>query len=289
MDKTLDKTLATKAEEAAKQEKISLLTGAAGGIGREIARLLDHEGYRQILVDLNEEKLNSVASELSIAPHCIVSNITDVRNVASIREQVQSRFGRLDVLVNNAGVIMTTPFDEAHYDEIDREYSVNYRAVLHFMREFIPVMKRQKSGNIVTISSLGGILPLKEAPGYCGSKFGVRGFMLAQNIALRRHGITVSTIYPTAIDTPMLEHEALHGGSLLNFVSDPLKPVQVAQAVIRAIKKRKMEIAVPTSEGYLCKFLGFFPGVIPSVLPFVERIADRNRLKYIKRKGLAPM
>lgn len=267
-------------------DRVSLLTGAAGGIGREIARLLDREGYRQVLVDINGEQLAEVAAGLSIAPRCIVSSITDHDNVAKIRQNVLSSLGRLDVLINNAGVIMTTPFDEAEYHEIDREFSVNYRAVLHFMKEFIPVMKRQGGGSIVTISSLGGILPLKEAPGYCGSKFGVRGFMLSQSIALRKHGISVSTIYPTAIDTPMLEHEALHGGSLLNFVSDPLQPVQVAKAVVRAIRTRKMEIAVPGSEEYLCKFLGAFPGVIPLVLPIVERFADRNRLKYIKRKGL---
>ena len=267
-------------------EAVSILTGAAGGIGKEIALLLDKEGYNQVLVDVNEKGLERVAGDLTRTPCCIAADITDYKNVRKIKNQIMSMYGRVDALINNAGVIVTTPFDEAGYDEIEREFNVNYKSIVYFMREFIPVMKNQGGGNIVSISSLGGIMPLKEAPGYCGTKFGLRGFMLSQNIALRRFGIHVSTVYPTAIDTPMLQHEATHGGSLLNFVSDPLQPVMVAKAVIKAIKKNKMEIAVPSSEGYLCKLMGFFPALIPKILPLLESMADRNRLKYIKRKKL---
>jgi short-subunit dehydrogenase len=267
--------------------KVALLTGAAGGIGREIALLLDREGYRQVLVDLSGPGLERVARELGTPPQCIATDITRRENVRSVREQVIAAHGRLDVLVNNAGIVVTTPFEEAGYDEIERELDVNYRSILYFTREFVPVMKAQGGGSIVSTSSLGGILPLKEAPGYCGTKFGVRGFMLAQHIALRRFGIHVSTIYPTAIDTPMLRHEAIHGGSLLNFVSAPLQPVAVARAVLKAIRKRKMELAVPASEGILCKLLGFFPWLIPLLLPILEPLAERNRRRFVKERGLA--
>lgn len=267
-------------------EKVALLTGAAGGIGREIALLLDQEGYRQVLVDLNEAGLRRVAGELRIPPRCIATDITKLPNVRSIREEVLAAHGRLDVLVNNAGIVVTTPFEEAEYDEIERELDVNYRSILYLMREFVPAMKAQGGGSIASTSSLGGIMPLREAPGYCGTKFGLRGFMLSQSIALRRFGIHVSTIYPTAIDTPMLRHEATNGGSLMNFVSEPLQPVAVARAVLKAIKKRKMEVAVPGSEGYLCKLLGTFPALIPLVLPLLEPLARRNRRKFIAQRQL---
>jgi short-subunit dehydrogenase len=267
-------------------EMVSLLTGAAGGIGREIALLLDKEGYTQVLIDINKKGLAETASGLSISPCLIDSDITNIENVRKIKKQVLSMYGKLDVLINNAGVVVTTPFDTAEYDEIEREFNVNYKSIIYLLREFLPVMKSQGRGNIVSVCSLGGIMPLKEAPGYCGTKFGLRGFMLSQSIALKKSGIHVSCIYPTAIDTPMLHHEALHGGSLLNFLSDPLQPVKVAKAVVKAIKKNKMEISVPGSEGFLCKLMGSFPALISGILPLLEPGANRNRLKYIKRKNL---
>lgn len=273
-------------EAVTSTDQVALLTGAAGGIGRETALLLDQEGYRLVLVDLSEAGLRRVAGELRTPPRCIATDITRLPNVQRIRAEVLAAFGRLDVLVNNAGVVVTTPFEDAGYDEIERELDVNYRSVLYFMREFVPVMKAQGSGSIVTTSSLGGIMPLKEAPGYCGTKFGLRGFMLSQSIALRPFGIHVSTIYPTAIDTPMLRHEAVHGGSLMNFVSEPLQPVAVGRAVVKAIQKRKMELAVPGSEGWLCKLLGAFPGLIPLLLPLLEPLARRNRRRYVAARQL---
>ncbi len=266
--------------------KVSLLTGAAGGIGREIALLLDREGYHQVLVDLSEAGLRRVAGELRTPPRCIATDITRLANVQRIREEVVAAHGRLDVLVNNAGIVVTTPFEDASYEEIERELDVNYRSILYFMRELVPVMKAQGGGSIVSTSSLGGIMPLREAPGYCGTKFGLRGFMLSQSIALRRFGIHVSTVYPTAIDTPMLRHEATHGGSLMNFVSEPLQPSAVARAVLKAIRKRKMEVAVPTSEGWLCKLLGALPGLIPVLLPLLEPLARRNRRRYVAQRQL---
>jgi short-subunit dehydrogenase len=266
---------------------VALVTGAAGGIGREIALLLDREGYRLVLVDVSESGLGRVAGELRRTPRCIATDITQLPNVQRIREEVLAAHGRLDVLVNNAGVVVTTPFEEASYEEIERELGVNYRSILYFMREFVPVMKARGGGSVVSNCSLGGILPLKEAPGYCGTKFGLRGFMLSQSLALRRFGIRVSTVYPTAVDTPMLRHEAVHGGSLMNFVSEPQRPAAVARAVLRAIRTGKREIAVPWSEGWLCKLLGAFPALIPLLLPILEPIARRNRRRYVAQRGLA--
>lgn len=267
--------------------KVALLTGAAGGIGREIALLLDKEGYTQVLVDINKKGLEKTASGISISPYLVDLDITKIENVKKIKKLVLSRFGKLNVLINNAGVMVTTPFDIAEYEEIELEFNVNYKSAIYLMREFIPVMKDQRHGNIVSVCSLGGLMPLKESSGYCGTKFGLRGFMLSQSIALKKSGVYLSCIYPTAIDTPMLQHEAIHGGSLLNFLSEPLQPIKVAKAVMKAIKKNKTEIAVPGIEGYLCKFMGSFPTLIPKILPLIEPFANRNRLKYVKLNKLA--
>lgn len=264
-------------------ERVVLLTGAAGGIGKEISLLLDKEGYRQVLVDINKKGLEEVAGNLSISPTLINLDITNLAKVKQIKKLVLDRFGKLDILINNAGVVVTTPFDTAEYSEIENEFNVNYKAILYLMREFVPLMKDQGEGKILSVCSLGGLMPLKEAPGYCGSKFGLRGFMLSQSIALKKSGIRLSCIYPTAIDTAMLHHEALHGGSLLNFLSNPLHPKKVAVAVMKAIKKNKMEISVPGSEGIFCKIIGSFPSLIPIFLPLLEPLCERNRRIYVAK------
>jgi short-subunit dehydrogenase len=126
-------------------------------------------------------------------------------------------------------------------------------------------------------------MPLKETPGYSGSKFALRGFMLALNLAVKKHGIHVTALYPTAIDTPMLLKEAITGGSPLNFFSAPLKPDDVANAVEKAIMKKKAEIALPGIAGTFCKFMSFFPKQIPLMTKLIEPLANINLKKYMEK------
>ena len=264
---------------------IALLTGASGGIGHEIAHHLDKAGYRLILSGTNQGRLKALADELQGDADVVVADLSKADGIDMIMAKVQ-KYDRLDLLVNNAGVINTTPFVDTGWNDVEREFTVNYVSVIQLTQRCTKIMKAQGAGQIVTISSLAGILPLYEVPGYTGTKFALRGFMLAQSIALRRYGISVSTIYPGAIDTPMLEYEALHDGSLLNFFSMPLSSDKVARAVMKAIKTKKFEIAVPYSEGILSKLIGAMPSIIPVLLPPIEWMAKKTRAKYLKKKGL---
>ena len=262
---------------------VALLTGAAGGIGSEIAKKLDKQGYKLILIDLNLERLEALSGKLMTTPMCIAADITDSAKVDDICNQVIQTYGKVDVLINNAGVINTRPPELCSYDDIDLEINVNYKAAVYMMKAFLPYMISQKSGHIISVSSLGGLMPLKETPGYSGSKFALRGYMLSLYLAVKKYGIHVTTIYPTAIDTPMLLKETLNGGSPLNFFSAPLKPEDVANAVEKSIKKKKPEVALPESAGVFCKLLSMLPKQIPLITKLIKPLANINYKKYMEK------
>lgn len=147
-------------------------------------------------------------------------------------------------------------------------------------------MQKAGKGTVISIASLAAILPLAVSPGYTASKFALRGLMLSLNMALKQHGIHVGCVCPSAVDTPMLQEEAISGGSTLNFLQEPLAPDDVANAVWKVIKKGKMEICVPGHEGISSKLGSFFPSILPMILPWLERIGERNQIKYLQKKQL---
>lgn len=113
---------------------------------------------------------------------------------------------------------------------------------------------------MVATVSLGGIISLKDSAIYSASKFGLRGFLAGFHQEMAAHGVKVSGVYPAAVDTPMLHHEALNGGSVLNFIDKVMTPEAVAAATLRAIDTGRLEAYVPWSASLLARFFGTFPG-----------------------------
>jgi short-subunit dehydrogenase len=266
------------------QKPVAVITGAAGGIGRAIAVCLASKGYCTALADINETGLQNLRKELGHEHHTFVADITDPAQVENMIAEVIARTGRIDVLVNNAGMVITQPFADCSIADLCRENGLNYMGALYCTKGVLPHMRKAGKGIIVSIASLAGILPLAVSPGYTASKFALRGLMLSLHMALKPYGIHVGCVCPSAVDTPMLFHEATSGGSALNFLQEPLAPEAVAEAVWQMIKKRKMEVCVPGHEGISCKLGGFFPAILPRILPWLERIGERNRMRYIQKK-----
>lgn len=266
------------------QKPMAIITGAAGGIGRAIAECLDQKGYCLALVDINPDGLKSLQSEIGDEHHTFLTDITDLAKVREMINCVAAINGNIDVLVNNAGMVITQPFTDCSIDKLRREHELNYMSALSFIKEVLPHMQTAGSGTIVSVASLAGILPLAVSPGYTASKFALRGLMLSLNMTLKPYGIHVGCVCPSAVDTPMLYHEATSGGSTLNFLQKPLAPVAVANAVWKVIKKKKMEVCLPGHEGVSSKLGGFFPAILPWLLPWLERIGEQNRIKYLKEK-----
>jgi len=262
--------------------KIAIITGAAGGIGREIAKLFDEKGILLSLADVDRGGLERLSLELSGSPLIVECDVTDRESVSGLIERTVSEMGGLDILVSNAGVIRPELFEDASYENIDLQVGVNLMGAVHVTREAIPAMKQRGGGHIVMIVSLAGLIPETRAAVYTTTKFGLRGLGLTLNLELRNRNIMVSNVFPDSVATPMLEYEAKHGGSPLTFLGEPLKTEAVAAAVWKAIEKKKIEVYVPHSMGILSKIASLFPALIPLLWPLLEKAGERR----MRKKGI---
>jgi len=267
--------------------KTVIITGAAGGIGTATASLLDREGANLVLADIDLPRLQEGAEKLSQPALAVKCDITRREDIAELVARAQERFKTIDVLVNNAGIIIPALFENCSYDEIERQVAVNLMGTIYATYEVLPVLIKNGGGNIVTISSMAGIVPETFSSIYIATKFALRGFNLTLALELKKHRIAVSTIFPDTTDTPMLRHEAAHGGSPLTFLNTPQKPENVARAVLRAITRQKLEQYVPYSSGLLSKLLMCAPGAVIRLWPILEKAAEKNKIAYQKKYNIA--
>jgi 3-oxoacyl-[acyl-carrier protein] reductase len=194
--------------------QVVAVTGAASGIGRETAVLFAKAGAAVVALDLNYEKVKEMAAaeeDGNITPMAV--DITSEEDVAKCFSSIREKFGRLDVLVNSAGIITFVKMDKLTCEMWDQVVNVNMRGTFFCSREAANIMKEQKSGAIVNISAgaakTGGMNP---SPSYIASKGGINSLTFHFAVQLAPFGIRVNAICPGPIDTPMLDaQESLTG------------------------------------------------------------------------------
>ena len=262
--------------------KTIIITGAAGGIGTALARELEKRRANLVLADINFSGLESSACGLTSNVLIVECDITDRADVKKLVESAVNRFMKIDILINNAGIIRPALFENCSYEDIDAQIKVNFMGAVNCSKEVVAVMIPAKQGHIVTISSLAGLVPETYSSIYTASKFALRGFFLTLAIELRKHNIKVSTIFPDSVDTPMLKYEASHGGSPLTFLSNAQSPEKIVQAVIKAIEKNRPEIYSPASTGIFSKIIMCWPWLVTKLWPLLERLGEKNRKSYMK-------
>ena len=186
------------------RNKVAIVTGAAQGIGRAIALGMAREGAKVVVADLQGAKAKAVADELrdlgteAIPVEVDVSRESSVKNLA---EQVMSRFGRVDLLVNHAGIYLSSPVAEMKEEEWDRVIDVNLGGNFLCSRAVVPSMRAQKSGRIISISSRIAHHGAIAGAHYAASKAGIIGFVKALARELGPDHITVNAICPGVADT----------------------------------------------------------------------------------------
>ncbi len=197
-------------------EKVAVVTGAGSGIGKSIAEIFAKEGARVALLDINQEAVEKVAATLEGKEHlALACDVSDSASVAAAFEAVDSAFGRVNILINNAGVDRTpgdgfedmmTGGDQLLLmsdDPFRRMLAINVEGVFYGTREAVKLMKREESrGSIVNMSSIAGLAGL-GSPHYSASKGAVLGMTKSCARQLGRHGIRVNVICPGVIETPM--------------------------------------------------------------------------------------
>ena len=261
---------------------IALVTGACGGIGSEVARRLHRLGYRLLLVDLNAAALGQLAAELGDAQF-VVANLSSKSDLSSLQARLADASSELAVAFINAGVIVPGDLVEMTQEQIDLQMDVNLNSAIHLIQSCAKSMKARKDGHIVATVSVGGVLALKGSAVYSASKFGLRGLLAGLRDELKEHGVRVSGIYPSGVDTKMLRHEAEQGGSALNFVSEPQTVQAVGDAFERALKTGNIEVYVPYFDGLLARCLAFVPGFVSHLYPLLQWLGEQGRQKYLAK------
>jgi len=264
------------------RDKVFVITGAAGGIGSHLAKEVATQNGIVAALDINQNKLTQLINSLSGNNHlAICFDLTDKAEMQKAIEQIKVKYGRIDVLVNNAAITSAERFDERSLDSIEKELSINLLSPLLFMRLAIDLLKKSIDPRIISTVSLGGIFPLGETPIYTTSKFGLRGAMLSLSLDLAKKGIKVSSILPSATDTPMLHKEAIEGGNTLQFLDPPQTTEDVLKSFKKTLDNPKFERYPKPSESWLVRIVMLIPDLLPKLMPLFVGRGNRGHKKYL--------
>jgi NAD(P)-dependent dehydrogenase (short-subunit alcohol dehydrogenase family) len=188
--------------------KVALVTGSASGIGRGCALTLAREGAKVVLTDLQDAKGKQVAAEIAKAGGQAIylhHDVTSESQWASVIGDIEQEFGKLDVLVNNAGIAVGGLVTDLSLADWKRQQAVNVESVFLGTKAALPLMRKGKTGSIVNISSVAGLRGSAMLSAYCASKGAVRLFTksVAMECAAMKDGIRVNSVHPGIIDTPI--------------------------------------------------------------------------------------
>lgn len=187
--------------------KVALISGAARGMGEQTARVFVREGACVVLGDILPE-VKDVAEALGDRALGLMLDVTDDQAWRDVVAAGEARFGKIDVLVNNAGVLMIDELASTSNETFRKIFDVNAFGCFLGMREVVPALKRAGGGAIVNLSSVEGLGGNRFLIAYSGSKFAVRGMTKSAAIELARDGIRVNSVHPGGIDTPMVREFA---------------------------------------------------------------------------------
>ncbi|MEG4806773.1 SDR family oxidoreductase [Microcoleus sp. F8-D3] len=192
------------------QNKVVIITGASSGIGEATARRLAASGAKLMLAARREDRLKDLVAAIEKTGGTVAYRVTDVADRAQVQalaDATLETYGRIDVLVNNAGLMPMSPLDQLKVDEWDQIVDVNLKGVLYGIAAVLPTMRQQKSGHVINLSSIGGHTVFPGAAVYCATKYAVRA--ISEGLRQESNGEIRSTIIsPGAVATEGLLRES---------------------------------------------------------------------------------
>ena len=233
-----------------------LITGASGGLAQEIVKLLPQD--QLILLGRNKEKLvqlygNHLQAEL------IEIDITDVQAIEELVAELYQRYGKIDVLINNAGYGIFDEFDKISDQDIHQMFEVNTFALMNLSRLVGTLMKETRKGHIINIVSMAGLIATSKSSLYSATKFAAIGFSDALRLELMPYGVYVTTVNPGPIRTAFFDQADPDGTYLKSVDRFLLEPDTVARKIVKTIGKNKRELNLPVLLHLVHKFYTLFP------------------------------
>lgn len=229
-------------------DKVGMVTGASSGIGRAIALALAAEGAKVVLAARREESLRQVAGEIEKGGRealAVPTDVTQAADVARLVEAALQRFGRIDVVVANAGVYYRGLIETLTPEVFEHSLEVNFMGAVRPVLAALPHLRAQESGHIVLICSMDGKKGLRTDGPYVAAKYAMAGFGDVLRQELRGTGVAVSVLFPGRVDTPMIE------GLEVPRISRPISAEAVARSTIAAIRHRRAEVILPFHARFL--------------------------------------
>jgi hypothetical protein len=267
------------------KDQTVLITGASSGIGREAALAFAGAGANLVLVARRAAALAKVAAaarKLGAATLSVPTDVTKPEAVAACFRKATKRFGSIDIVVNNAGIMIPAKVVDIRGTDLQQMLDVNLFGALHVMQQAIQVMRRQGRGHIVNVASLAGRRGLSPLGAYCATKFALVGLTEALRMELVGEGIHISLVMPGVVDTPLAtaaQQDASLGVDWPEKLNMP--PSWVVGCIFLAIRFKLTEIAVPPGAALLEKLAALTPGATDSVLRWasdaMRRVATRRK------------
>ncbi len=250
------------------KNKVIIITGASSGIGKALAFEASKLGARLVLAARNEESLKEITEQIKLENKDVIYCVTDVSIEGDceylIKKTIET-FGKIDILINNAGISMRALFNDTKLDVIRQVMGVNFWGTVYCTKFALPYLLQSK-GSIVGVSSTGGFIGLPGRTAYSASKFAIQGFLESLRIENTRNNLHVMIACP-GFTASNIRNTALNGdgkqqGESPRNEEKMMTPEEVAISILSAIKKRKRNIIL-TMEG---KLLRHFNHILPSFI-----------------------
>jgi NAD(P)-dependent dehydrogenase (short-subunit alcohol dehydrogenase family) len=251
--------------------KVVMVTGASSGIGRATALAFAAAGAKVALVARRRDVLEEVARLAGGETAVLPADVTRRDDVRACFAAARSRFGRIDVVVNNAGILIPAPVTELAEADLHAMLRVNLFGALFVMQEAVPLMLAQGGGCIVNVASLAGRRGFTPLGGYCATKFALIGLTEALRMDLQGQPVHVALVLPGVVQTSMVE-QVTHDQEFLDLWPQSLNmpPSWVVWAVFAAARFRLVEVSVPPGAATIEKLAALAPGVADAIVGWAK-------------------
>ena len=269
-------------------DKVVLITGGSRGLGLVLARELADRGARIAICARDRAELQRAKEDLASYGAEVFDVLCDVRDQGQVEEMitdVRSRFGRVDVLINNAGVIQVGPLEAQTQADFEDAMQVHFWGPFYAMQAVLPEMRRRGEGRIVNVSSIGGKIAVPHLAPYCASKFALAGLSSALHTELAKDNVFVTTVYPGLMRTGSHINALFKGQHRKEFALFSLanglpftsvSAESAAREIIAAAAGGKSELVISVQARTAAKINALLPEATAAALAIIDRLLPEN-------------